>query len=85
MPSTITSQSTSSNAFSNLLVRAAGGEYRTATGDEVLKPARQVPGRRIRRGTALWSHQVVRDFLRTKLADLEHEVFVALLLDRRIG
>ena len=38
-------------------------------------------GRRVRRGTALTSPQVVRDFLQTKLGDLEHEVFVALLLD----
>jgi DNA repair protein RadC len=74
-------QSTSSNEFSNLLVRDAGGEYRAATGDEVLKAARQVLGRRVRRGTALSSPQVVRDFLQTKLAGLEHEVFVALLLD----
>jgi DNA repair protein RadC len=75
---------TSSNEFANLLVPDAGGEYRRATGDEVLKPARQVLGRRVRRGTAVWSPQVVRDFLRTKLADLEHEVFVALLQDAQI-
>ena len=65
----------------DLLVRDATGEYRAATGDEVLKAARQVLGRRVRRGTALTSPQVVRDFLQTKLGDLEHEVFVTLLLD----
>jgi DNA repair protein RadC len=81
MRSTIMAQSTSSNELSNLLVRDAGGEYRAATGDEVLTAARQVLGRRVRRGTTLSSPQVVRDFLQTKLAGLEHEVFVALLLD----
>jgi DNA repair protein RadC len=65
----------------DLLVRDATGEYRAATGDEVLNAARQVLGRRVRRGTALTSPQVVRDFLQTKLGDLEHEVFVTLLLD----
>ncbi|MEO9163513.1 MAG: DNA repair protein RadC [Casimicrobiaceae bacterium] len=66
---------------SELLVRDAAGEYRAATGDEVLKAARQVLGRRVRRGTTLTSPQVVRDYLQTKLGDLEHEVFVTLLLD----
>ena len=64
-----------------LLVRDAKGEYRLATGDEVLKAARQVIGRRIRRGTSLTSPEVVRDYLRTKLAELPHEVFFTLLLD----
>jgi len=64
-----------------LLVRDSKGEYRPATGDEVLRAARQVIGRRVRRGTSMTSPQVVRDFLRTKLAELPHEVFVALLLD----
>ena len=64
-----------------LLVRDAKGEYRLATSDEVLKAARQVIGRRVRRGTSMTSPQLVRDFLRTKLAELPHEVFVALLLD----
>ena len=65
----------------DLLVQDATGEYRAATGDEVLKAARQVLGRRIRRGTALTSPQLMRDFLQTKLGDLEHKVFVTLLLD----
>jgi DNA repair protein RadC len=64
-----------------LLIRDSKGEYRLATADEVLKAARQVIGRRVRRGTSMTSPQLVRDFLRTKLAELPHEVFVALLLD----
>lgn len=69
------------NESTTLLVRDARGEYRQASADEVLKAARQVIGRRVRRGTAMTSPQAVRDFLRTKLAELEHEVFVALLLN----
>jgi DNA repair protein RadC len=75
------SQSTRSAESFSLLVRDAQGEYRLATGDEVLTAARQVLGRRVRRGTTLSSPDVVRDYLRTKLGDLEHEVFVSLLID----
>ena len=75
------SQFTRSSETSDLLVRDATGEYRSATGEEVLKAARQVLGRRVRRGTTLTSPQVVRDYLQTKLGDLEHEVFVTLMLD----
>jgi len=75
------SQSTRSSESLSLLVRDAQGEYRHATGDEVLNAARQVLGRRVRRGTTLSSPDVVRDYLRTKLGVLEHEVFAVLLLD----
>jgi DNA repair protein RadC len=64
-----------------LLVRDAAGDYRLATGDEVLEAARQVIGRRVRRGTTLTSPDAVRDYLRTKIACLEYEVFATLLLD----
>lgn len=69
------------NESSELLVRDTLGQYRLATGDEVIKAAHQIIGRRVRRGTSMSSPQVVRDYLRTKLAEREHEVFVTLLLD----
>jgi DNA repair protein RadC len=70
------------SSSSSLLVRDAQGDYRLATGDEVLTAARQVLGHRVRRGTdVLTSPQAVRDLLRMKLGSLEHEVFVVLLLD----
>ena len=76
------SQANRSNESSSLLVRDAQGEYRLATGDEVIHAARQVLGRRVRRGAAvLTSPLAVRDFLRVRLGELEHEVFAALLLD----
>jgi DNA repair protein RadC len=64
-----------------LLVRDLQGDYRPASADEVLRAARRVLGQRVRRGCALNSPQMVRDFLRIKLSTLEHEVFVVLMLD----
>jgi DNA repair protein RadC len=75
------SQSNHSIETSSLLVRDAQGEYRSATGDEVLTAARQVLSRRVRRGSTLSSPTAVRDYLRVKLGELEHEVFVTLMLD----
>jgi DNA repair protein RadC len=66
---------------SSLLVRDAQGEYRAATGHEVLTAARQVLSRCVRRGSTLSSPTAVRDYLRVKLGELEHEVFVTLMLD----
>jgi DNA repair protein RadC len=65
----------------SLLICDAQGEYRAATSEEVLTAARRVLSHRVRRGTALTSPQTVRDQLRLNLGELEHEVFVALLLD----
>ena len=75
------SQSNHDTFTTNLLVRDATGQYQPASPDQILKAARRVIGRRVRRGTAMTAPRVVGDFLRTKLADLEHELFVALLLD----
>jgi len=63
------SHSNSQYEWFELLVRDAKGEYRLATGDEVLKAARHVIGRRGRHGTSPTSPQMVRDYVRTKLAD----------------
>jgi DNA repair protein RadC len=71
----------SSSESSPLLVRDLQGDYRPASADEVLGAARRLLGRRVRRGCALNSPQMVRDFLRIKLAALEHEVFAVLMLD----
>ena len=46
------------NNVSELLIRDPSGEYRTATGEEVLNAARQVLARRVRRGTAMTSQTV---------------------------
>src|SRR5665213_742821 len=80
-PEHIMSQVNHSSETSSLLVRDAQGEYRSATSDEVLTAARQVLSHRVRRGSSLSSPNAVRDHLRLKLGTLEHEVFVALMLD----
>jgi DNA repair protein RadC len=75
------SQSNQSHESVSLLVRDAQGQYRSASCEEVLTAARQVLGHRVRRGTTLSSPDIVRDYLRSKLGALEHEVFASLLLD----
>jgi DNA repair protein RadC len=66
-----------------LWVRNERGETRPASGDEILRSAREVMNRRVRRGTSMSSPRVVRDFLSIKLGSLEHETFCVLLLDAR--
>ncbi len=58
-------------------------ELRPATPAEVIAASRCLMTRRVRRGVALDSPHVVRDFLAIKLGALEHEVFSVLLLDTR--
>src|SRR5258707_1364684 len=66
-----------------LWVRDERGEIRYATGEEILRAARSVMNRKVRRGTSMSSPRLVKDFLTTKLGMLEHEVFCVLLLDKR--
>ena len=66
-----------------LWVRNERGEARLATPEEIIRKAREVMSRKVRRGTSLSSPQVVRDFLSIKLGTLEHEIFCVLLLDSR--
>jgi DNA repair protein RadC len=59
-----------------------GGVYFAAYNEQILKAAKAVLGHKCRRGTnALTSPEAVRDYLRVNLGDLDHEVFVVLLLD----
>src|SRR5450755_1344899 len=57
----------SHETIQNLLIRNDRGETRPATGDEILRAARDVMSRRVRRGTSMSSPQAVRDFLAIKL------------------
>ena len=66
-----------------LLIRNERGETRPATGDEILRVARDVLSRKVRRGTSMSSPKVVRDYLSLKLGTLEHETFCVMLLDSR--
>ena len=56
--------------------------YRPAVESEILKSAADLLAPRVI-GQILTSPEATRDFLRTKLAGLEHEVFCCLFLDQR--
>ena len=62
---------------SSLLVRDAQGRYLLASADQILAAARQVIDLKNPRGTLFTSPALVKDYLRTKLASFEHEVFAA--------
>lgn len=64
-----------------LLVCDAGGAYRPATADEVLRHARLVLARRVRRGVIFDSPALVKEYLKVHLSPLEHEVFSVIFLD----
>ena len=66
-----------------LEIQEANGTYRTASTDEIIHAARSAINRRFRRGKALSSPKDSRDFLKLRLAHLEHEVFAVLWLDNR--
>jgi DNA repair protein RadC len=64
-----------------LLVREAGGQYRPAEADEVLGAAQCLLASQVRGSAVLDSPAVVKDFLRTRLGTLPHEVFAVVHLD----
>lgn len=67
----------------SLLVRDGQVRYAPASADQILAAARQVIDQKMPRGTEFSSPGVVNEYLRTKLAGLDHEVFAVLLLDAR--
>lgn len=64
-----------------MLVRDDQGRYLPATVDQILTVARQVIDQKIQRGASFTSPVLVKEFLCTKLAGYEHEVFATLFLD----
>jgi DNA repair protein RadC len=64
-----------------LLVRDVAGAYRPAQPDEVLGVAQRLLWKQVRGRDVFTSPAAVRDFLRVRLAPLEHEVFAVLMLD----
>lgn len=75
------SQQSFSSSDSSLLVRDDQGRYLPATADQILEAARQVIDQKNQRGALFTSPGLVKDYLLTKLAGFEHEVFAALFLD----
>lgn len=79
--SSLDSFTTSYADTSALLVRDVAGSYRPAGDDEILKAAQCLLASRVRGTDTLSSPQMVKDFLKLRLAGLEHEVFAVLHLD----
>ena len=67
-----------------LYIRDERGEFIPADGEAVVAAAKAHLGRRVRRGTALTSPRVVRDYLTTRLGNRECEYFCLVLLDTRL-
>lgn len=70
-----------SGASFSLMVRDVAGAYRPAEADEVLAAAQRVLAGRVRGTDVLNSPAVVRDFLRSRLGALPHEIFAVVHLD----
>ena len=66
-----------------LTVQDLLGDYRLATGQEILAAADHVINRRFRRGVSIVSALNSKDLFRHKLALREQEVFAALFLDAK--
>lgn len=66
-----------------LSIREANGQYRQATGEEVIQAARRAIARKFRRGTSLTTPRLTQDFLRLQLAPLEYEIFSCIFVDSR--
>ncbi|WP_076998012.1 RadC family protein [Variovorax sp. KK3] len=64
-----------------LLICDDHGNYRRATADQILEAARHAIEHKTQRGASFESPQAVKEYLLTKLAGLECEVFAALFLD----
>ena len=72
--------------FRSLMVQDETGQYRLATGEEIIEAAIHEINGRFSRGTQITSPAATKDYLRLKLAHLEHEVQALLdFLDDRAG
>ena len=68
---------------SSMLVRDEQGGYAPATAEQILAAARKVIDQKIQRGEAFTSPELIKEYLVTKLAGFEHEVFAAVFLDSK--
>src|SRR3546814_14192552 len=73
----------SSSSLSALYVRDGRGRYQRAEADQILQAARRLVDQRLQRGVTLSDPSVAKEFLRLRMATLEHEGFAATLLDTR--
>lgn len=66
-----------------LFVNDGDTVYRPALPDEVLDSAKEIIGRRFRRGKTIRTPDDALEYVRSQVATLEHEVFGAAFLDNR--
>ena len=71
----------SSSNSSVHFVQDVAGTYRPAQANEVLQAAQQLLLSRVRHADIFSSPEAVKDFLRVRLAGLEHEMFAIVHLD----
>jgi DNA repair protein RadC len=74
---------TTASRFEPVLYVRDQTDYRPASPSEVMDAARAALARRFRRGCALTSPRVARDYLLAHLAEREHETFCLIHLDNR--
>ncbi|MFW5442688.1 MAG: RadC family protein [Methylococcaceae bacterium] len=66
-----------------LFIQEANGEYRAADEDDVISEATQIYGSYFAKGTLISEPADSADYLKLKLAQYDHEVFICLFLDTR--
>ena len=67
-------------------IKETDGSYtlsRAINNEDILSAAREILGRRFRRGKALTNAQASSDYLISQIAHLEHEVFLIVFLDNK--
>jgi len=70
-------------AFSTGLMRETDGAYLPVSDDIVISTALKLLAQRVAKGSLLSSPNAVKNYLRLRFADLQHEVFCLLYLDNR--
>lgn len=69
--------------FTSGYVRETASGYTVVSDEAVIRTALELLSKRISRGPLLTSPRATRDYLRLRFADLQHEVFCVLYLDKR--
>ncbi len=69
--------------FKSLMVKDDSGQYRIATGEEIIKAAQEELKKHFSRGATMDAPDKVRELLQLRLAPREHEVFAVLWLDNK--
>ena len=71
------------DTFTTGFVRETGAGYLAVSDSAVIDTALRILAQRVSKGPLMSSPRVVKDFLRLRFADLQHEVFCVLYLDKR--